>query len=180
MLSWKQLPVIITSLFIHFLLIISSNLLLIHLFPSDLIFILSLTVFSLAELVLLDMLLYNAPVANPLNVCLSLADLDFVFLALNPLPTNECTTYFPDYLNRQTTIISFLLFLKSFVNFFATNRSGLGSNEEVLNTLVSATNEALLSFFDTYFNCTPGFVSVIHTFGAKLNRNPHVHYIVTA
>lgn len=35
-------------------------------------------------------------------------------------------------------------------------------------------------FFVKKYKCKPGIVSVIHTFWAKLNRNTHVHVILTA
>ncbi len=34
--------------------------------------------------------------------------------------------------------------------------------------------------FEKKFKCKPGILSVIHSFGAKLNRNPHVHLIVSS
>lgn len=62
--------------------------------------------------------------------------------------------------------------------FFAINRSGHWSKEDAINILSTAANEALYTFFQTHFNSMPWFISVIHTFWAKLNRNPHIHYIV--
>lgn len=35
-------------------------------------------------------------------------------------------------------------------------------------------------FFVKKYKCKPGILSVIHSFWAKLNRNPHVHLILTA
>lgn len=35
-------------------------------------------------------------------------------------------------------------------------------------------------FFTKKYKCKPWILSVIHSFGAKLNRNPHVHLILTA
>jgi len=35
-------------------------------------------------------------------------------------------------------------------------------------------------FFSKKYKCKPWILSVIHSFGAQLNRNPHVHLILTA
>ena len=67
---------------------------------------------------------------------------------------------------------------EEFRKFFAINRSGHWSEEDAINILSAAANETLYIFFQTHFQAIPWFVSVIHTFWAKLNWNPHIHYIV--
>ena len=62
--------------------------------------------------------------------------------------------------------------------FFAINRRWY-NNEEALNILSAAANETIKAFFLNHFDIQiSGYISVIHTFWAKLNRNPHIHYII--
>ena len=58
-------------------------------------------------------------------------------------------------------------------DFFKRNRIALK-----LMPLV-ATN-TVTYFLQKKYKCTPWMVTVIHTFGAKLNRNTHVHMMLTA
>lgn len=113
-----------------------------------------------------------------------LANLDFVFLVPNHSQINEHINYYHGYLPIFITIIFSLLFLQNYARFFVKNRKWFHvwdeTYEEVLNILSQAANDTLLTFFKERFNCTPWFVSVIHTFWAALNRNPHIHFIVTA
>jgi hypothetical protein len=50
----------------------------------------------------------------------------------------------------------------------------------VIKLLNIASKKVLLHFYKKTFNCKPWYTSVIHTFGAKLNRNPHIHYLISA
>lgn len=49
-----------------------------------------------------------------------------------------------------------------------------------LDSLFFASKEALLQTFKEKFGCTPGLISVIHTFGSDIKWNPHVHIIITS
>ena len=49
-----------------------------------------------------------------------------------------------------------------------------------LSTLPYTASETLFYFFWKKHKCKPWLLSVIHTFGAQLNRNPHVHVMVTS
>lgn len=49
-----------------------------------------------------------------------------------------------------------------------------------LNLLPKVASNAMLYFFQSKHKSIPWILSVIHSFGAKLNWNPHVHLIVTA
>lgn len=53
-------------------------------------------------------------------------------------------------------------------------------NRKALILLQQAASQSILYFFHKKYKCTPWLLSVIHTFWAKLNRNPHVHFILTA
>lgn len=121
----------------------------------------------------------NALVAIIRKWSILLADLDSVFLVLSLDLINECLTYFPGSLKTLTTITSSSPSLRSFVDFFAYNRKWFWC-EDALSILSAAANETLFTFFNKHFWVTPWFVSVIHTFWAKLNWNPHIHFIVTA
>ena len=46
-----------------------------------------------------------------------------------------------------------------------------------LDILFLASKNALLQLFNEKFNCTPGIISVIHTFGSDIKWNPHVHIV---
>ena len=58
--------------------------------------------------------------------------------------------------------------------FFLLNR------KKGLDSLFFASKEAILQTFDEKFNCIPGIISVIHTFGSDIKWNPHVHMIITS
>ncbi len=58
-------------------------------------------------------------------------------------------------------------------NFFKRHRIAL-------KFLPQIASQAIFYFFSTKHKSTPWILSVIHTFGAKLNRNPHVHLIITS
>lgn len=53
-------------------------------------------------------------------------------------------------------------------------------DERVLNILFEAAKLTILQVMKQRYKCMPGFISVIHTFGSDLKRNPHIHMIVTA
>ena len=95
-------------------------------------------------------------------------------------PTSDKRTH--KLLSRLPTNISyrhiFFTIPSEFRKFFAINRRWFW-HEEALNILSAAANETLKTFFMKQFWIdTPWFISVIHTFWAALNRNPHIHYIV--
>lgn len=54
------------------------------------------------------------------------------------------------------------------------------SNRSALSLLPKVASQAIFYFFKEKYNILPWILSVIHTFWAKLNRNPHVHLIITA
>jgi len=49
-----------------------------------------------------------------------------------------------------------------------------------LKLMPHVASNAIQYFFRQKYKCKPGIVSVIHTFWAKLNRNTHVHIMLTA
>ena len=58
-------------------------------------------------------------------------------------------------------------------NFFKKNR-------KALKLLPKVASQTIEYFFDKNYSCKPWVLAVIHSFGAKLNRNPHTHLIITA
>src|SRR4030042_2444790 len=68
------------------------------------------------------------------------------------------------------TILS-LIRLPNFGAFFAFNRN-------LLNLLFEAVNETLLGWCEEQ-GFLPGICSVMHTFGAKLAFDPHIHILIT-
>ena len=52
--------------------------------------------------------------------------------------------------------------------------------KEGLDSLFSAATKSLHQVFQERYHCTPGIISVIHTFGGDIKWNPHVHSIVTS
>lgn len=55
----------------------------------------------------------------------------------------------------------------------------LVNRKEGLDALFTASTKTLLQVFQEKYDCKPGIISVIHTFGADIKWNPHVHVIVT-
>lgn len=53
-------------------------------------------------------------------------------------------------------------------------------HRKALKILPQVASQAIMYFFDTEHKSIPWILSVIHTFWAKLNRNPHVHLIITS
>lgn len=53
-------------------------------------------------------------------------------------------------------------------------------HRKALKVLSKTASQSSLYFFESKHKCTPWILSVIHTFWAKLNRNPHVHLLITA
>lgn len=53
-------------------------------------------------------------------------------------------------------------------------------NRKALHLLPKVSTQSILYFYKKKYNCTPWIVSVIHTFGAKLNRNTHTHVMLSA
>lgn len=53
-------------------------------------------------------------------------------------------------------------------------------HRKALSVLSSTAASSIFYFFSTKYKCTPWMLSVIHTFGAQLNRNPHVHILLSA
>jgi hypothetical protein len=49
-----------------------------------------------------------------------------------------------------------------------------------LDALFTASKNAILQLFADKYGCTPGIISIIHTFGSDIKWNPHVHIIVTS
>lgn len=58
-------------------------------------------------------------------------------------------------------------------DFFKKHRSAL-------KLLQRTASDTILYFFQEKYNIKPWILSVIHTFWAQLNRNPHVHVMITA
>ena len=53
-------------------------------------------------------------------------------------------------------------------------------HRSALKLLPKVASQAIFYFFKSKHKSTPWILSVIHSFGSKLNWNPHVHLIVTA
>jgi len=53
-------------------------------------------------------------------------------------------------------------------------------HRNALHMLQHTANESLLYFFAQKYKCIPWILSVIHTFWAKTNRNPHIHIMITS
>jgi hypothetical protein len=53
-------------------------------------------------------------------------------------------------------------------------------DDRVLNVLFDAAKATIVEVMMKRYKCLPGFISVIHTFGSDLKRNPHIHIIMTA
>ena len=53
-------------------------------------------------------------------------------------------------------------------------------NRKALKLLPLVASDTISYFFSSKYKSLPGMLSVIHTFWAKLNRNPHVHLIISA
>ena len=53
-------------------------------------------------------------------------------------------------------------------------------HRKALKLLPKVASQSMLYFFESKHKSVPWILSVIHSFGAKLNWNPHVHLIVTA
>jgi len=49
----------------------------------------------------------------------------------------------------------------------------------VLSVLFNQVHAIIIEFFEKHFWCKPWIFSIIHTFGSAVNRNPHIHCIVT-
>lgn len=49
----------------------------------------------------------------------------------------------------------------------------------MLNALFKFASQAIISWSKEQKNCTPGIISVLHTFGKTLEFNPHIHIIVS-
>ena len=49
-----------------------------------------------------------------------------------------------------------------------------------IDSLFHSSKTALIDFFSDKFNCTPGIISIVHTFGSDIKWNPHVHVIITS
>lgn len=54
------------------------------------------------------------------------------------------------------------------------------SHRSALKLLPKVASDSIIYFFRSKHKTTPGILSVIHTFWAKLNWNPHVHLIITS
>jgi len=61
--------------------------------------------------------------------------------------------------------------------FFCCNRE---REDIALRLLSQSANQVLIEFFIERYKCKTGGVSVIHTFGADLKRNPHIHFLIVA
>ena len=61
--------------------------------------------------------------------------------------------------------------LRFFMIFFRKN---------ALDSLFTASKNTIIQIFKDKYGCTPGIISIIHTFGADIKWNPHVHLIVTS
>jgi len=65
--------------------------------------------------------------------------------------------------------------------FFCANRSNIRSNKDnAIKVLINSATQTLLEWFKEKYKCIPWFMRVIHTFGADLNFNIHIHFLVTA
>ena len=53
-------------------------------------------------------------------------------------------------------------------------------HRNALKILPQVASQTMTYFFKTKHKSKPWILSVIHSFGAKLNWNPHVHLIITA
>lgn len=84
---------------------------------------------------------------------------------------NEATSYFPDcgYFHIVLTIPDTLWYFFHFE-----------SKKPLLDLLFKSSNEAVLGWFRDNRKVIPGAVSVLHTFGKKVNFNTHIHMIVSA
>lgn len=58
-------------------------------------------------------------------------------------------------------------------NFFKRHR-------KALKLLPQVASNSVIYFFQKKYKCTPWILSVIHTFWAKLNRNPHAHLMISS
>ena len=103
------------------------------------------------------------------------ANQDFALLVPRKEPSNDYKNYFLDDLNNYITFISYLQYRKNSVNFFEKNR-----DKSSLQILSDASNITIKQFFAHHFKCLPWRVSVIHTFWSQLNRNSHIHILITA
>ena len=52
-------------------------------------------------------------------------------------------------------------------------------SHRALNILFKKAQKIILHFFESRFGCTPWVFSILHTFGSYINRNPHLHMVVT-
>jgi hypothetical protein len=49
-----------------------------------------------------------------------------------------------------------------------------------LDSLFIASKNTLIQVFHDKFDCVPGIISIVHTFGSDIKWNPHVHVIITS
>jgi len=89
---------------------------------------------------------------------------------LSDLWTNNLMTRRPKYLKYYHLAFTIPERLR---NFFKRHR-------KALNELPRTANQAMSYFFRKKYKCTPWLLSVIHTFWAKTNWNPHIHVMVTS
>jgi len=52
-------------------------------------------------------------------------------------------------------------------------------HRHLLKDLMDAAAKLIIDFFQKKFKVTPGIISGLHTFGSRVNFNPHVHMLVT-
>jgi hypothetical protein len=53
-------------------------------------------------------------------------------------------------------------------------------DRSLLNVLFTASSRTVLDWCSTTGGYLPGLCSVVHTFGSKLNFNPHIHMLITS